>query len=254
MIAAGDLETPRPAAIFALHTFPQPVGQVALACGRCMAGVDEFRVRLYSPAGDLEQLMAKAASALRALSTAKPPAGTATFDRLVHAMEESSAPGRAVLVSCWPYTGGGHPTYHLLILASSTKPAIRARVHAQIQHTLKTVTDEMGATFDLHPTFYNPPLVNDAALVKTMMPIIETIVGSENLHRFKSPHPFVHEDFALYLDHIPGALLWLGILNPAKGITHLLHHANFDIDEEALVLGTRLAATLLWHAGQWVQP
>ena len=45
------------------------------------------------------------------------------------------------------------------------------------------------------------------------------------------------EDFARYLERVPGMFLFLGCLNPAKGITEINHSARFDIDEAALVTG-----------------
>jgi amidohydrolase len=247
MIEAGVLESPAPEAILALHVFPVPAGKVGIAQGVCLAGMDEFRVRLYSPAGNLAALMAKAASALCSISTGEVPTGPAAFDALVRSMQSGDAQSRTILVSCWPYAVEPSQDSHLLGLVSATTPVLRRRVHRQIRQTLDAVTAEMGATYDLSYTFFNPPLINDADVVAQVLPVLERILGPENVLRFQAPYPFAHEDFALYLQYAPGALFWLGIANPEKGITSMLHAPAFDVDEEALVVGTRVMAAVLWR-------
>src|SRR5437763_2401337 len=48
MLAEGALANPKPAAIFALHSFPDiPVGQVGYTEGPTYAAVDEFRIKIH---------------------------------------------------------------------------------------------------------------------------------------------------------------------------------------------------------------
>jgi amidohydrolase len=54
------------------------------------------------------------------------------------------------------------------------------------------------------------------------------------------------EDFAAYLEDVPGAFIYLGAGNPAKGIKFPWHHARFDIDEEALPVGAAVLAQSIW--------
>ena len=61
LLADGVLDAPAPEAIFALHTFPTPVGTIGIAQNACLAGMEEFRVRFYSPAGNLPGLVERAA-------------------------------------------------------------------------------------------------------------------------------------------------------------------------------------------------
>ena len=48
------------------------------------------------------------------------------------------------------------------------------------------------------------------------------------------------EDFAVYLEKIPGVYIFLGGGNPDKGLLFPQHHDSFDIDENALKTGTAL--------------
>ena len=53
------------------------------------------------------------------------------------------------------------------------------------------------------------------------------------------PLSFGAEDFADYLQHIPGCMMRLGVKYPDRPVTPL-HTPTFDIDERALPLGSRL--------------
>ncbi|HNT78438.1 MAG TPA: amidohydrolase [Anaerolineae bacterium] len=247
MLADGVLDDPTPEAIFALHVFTLPVGVVGVAEDLALAGMDEFRVRFYSPAGDLAGLIARAAAALEALSVAREPEDAAGFAELVDAMQANDALRQTVFLSCWPLPA--NPLrHHLLGLVSIPDPALRSNVQDAIRVTLTAVTDEVGGTYDLAYTFYNPPTRNDAKLVHLIKPWLAEVVEESHVLTFRAPYPFAHEDFALYQERIPGVFIWLGIANPEQGIPGVLHRPDFDIDEEALVIGTRLAATLL---AQW---
>jgi len=50
---------------------------------------------------------------------------------------------------------------------------------------------------------------------------------------------FGAEDFACYLEKVPGAFIFLGCGNEAKGIGAVNHSDRFDMDEDALGIGTR---------------
>ena len=47
------------------------------------------------------------------------------------------------------------------------------------------------------------------------------------------------EDFAFYSQYRPVCFFRLGTGNAAKGLTHAVHHPQFDIDEAALEIGVK---------------
>ncbi len=247
MLAAGVLEAPKPATTLALHVSPTPVGTIGLGAGACLAGMEEFRVSFSGRTGNLDVLTARAASALRALGSGVAPRGLATFNALVRAMRAGTVSEQDVLVSCWPLNDDLASSDHVLGLVSLPYMDMRDVMRARIRQALDNVVAEVGAAYDLRFTFFNPPLVNDATVVREMLPVLKTVVGEDNVWVFRSPYPFAHEDFALYLEHTPGAMFWLGIANPERGIASLLHAADFDVDEDALVIGVRAVTALLLH-------
>lgn len=246
MLAEDVLGAPLPEVIFALHTFPIPVGTIGLATGVCLAGMEEFIVRFHGPSENPEGAVTRAASALRTYIN-PPPTTMETFDALVRAMRAGEVSEREILVSCWPLTDFPGLEDRLLVLASFASGAARDAVRAHIRAVLDAVAAESGAIYDFTSTFGNPLLVNDDAVVREVLPLLEATVGPENVWLFRSLYPYAHEDFALYLEHVPGVLLWLGIANPEKGIASLLHASDFDVDEDALVIGVQVVTRILLH-------
>ena len=48
------------------------------------------------------------------------------------------------------------------------------------------------------------------------------------------------EDFAWYLDHVPGSMARLGVKPPGQERPHDLHQGSFDVDEDALPVAVRV--------------
>jgi metal-dependent amidase/aminoacylase/carboxypeptidase family protein len=61
---------------------------------------------------------------------------------------------------------------------------------------------------------------------------------------FSPPPQMGAEDFAYYQQKMPGFFFFLGVGNPAKKITAMVHTEYFDIDEDALPIGVRALSTV----------
>jgi metal-dependent amidase/aminoacylase/carboxypeptidase family protein len=254
MIADGALAHPCPDAIFAWHVFPMPVGWVGYTPGRCFAGMDEFLITLQGLEKYIALLKTDICTALTHLNTHLDPRDAASLARTRRTMmgldtpEATQALRETVLLSCWPdiYSGTAAP-HQILGLMSFPSVALRARTRQTVRDTLDTLTAAHDVTYDLRYTFSNPITDNDPALTLQARPVIEAVVGAEKAVAFKTLFPFSHEDFALYLDEIPGSLFWLGAANAARGIDAVWHTPEFDLDEAALVVGTKVMAAVLVH-------
>jgi metal-dependent amidase/aminoacylase/carboxypeptidase family protein len=64
------------------------------------------------------------------------------------------------------------------------------------------------------------------------------VLGPDGVSRLDLPS-LGGEDFAFYLQHVPGAMLRLGCTPPGAVPQHL-HGARFDLDERCLPLGSRI--------------
>ncbi|MNZ87877.1 hypothetical protein D3C78_1067520 [compost metagenome] len=59
-----------------------------------------------------------------------------------------------------------------------------------------------------------------------------------------TPQIMPAEDFAYYLQQVPGCFMLVGAGNKDKGIIYPHHHPMFDIDEEAMLYGACLLISM----------
>jgi amidohydrolase len=90
-----------------------------------------------------------------------------------------------------------------------------------------------------------PPVVNAAAAVSVQRAAIRAALGREALA--DTEQSMGGEDFAWYLEAVPGALARLGVRAPG-GAAFDLHQGTFDIDERALEIGVRYTVELAQEA------
>ncbi|MDF1590023.1 MAG: amidohydrolase [Desulfobacterales bacterium] len=79
---------------------------------------------------------------------------------------------------------------------------------------------------------------NTEAVSETLYDAAIKVVGKKNVSFISRTTG--GEDFALFTEKIPGALVRLGCMNPAKEIVHPLHASRFDIDESVMPLGVEI--------------
>ncbi len=239
MIKEGALENPRPSAIFGLHTGAFEVGQIAYHSGPAMASSDRFAITIRGKKshGAQPQLgvdaVVVAAECVTAIQTIR---------------SRRTDPLEPLVITIGTINGGDRHN----IIAGEVKmegtmrtmsEEVRTRSQEMMRQTLASVTSAYGASFDLQFDSPNPVTYNDPRLVDETLPTIRRIVGDANV---VSPKPFMPaEDFSLYQKVIPGFFYFLGIANKSKGLMPQWHTADFDVDEESLVVGVKVMSNVL---------
>ena len=239
MVKEGALDNPRPQAIFGLHTTGLDVGQIAYHSGPAMASSDRFTISIHGKKahGAQPQLgvdaIVIAAECITALQTIR--------SRRIDPMEPS-------VLTIGTIKGGDRNN----IIAEDVRmegtlrtlsESVRTRIQELMRQTLASVTSAYGAKFELTFEDSNPVTYNDPKLVEETLPTFRRLIGEQNL---VAPKPFMPaEDFSYYQKVIPGFFYFLGVGNKAKGLTPMWHTAEFDIDEESLVLGVKVMSSVL---------
>jgi amidohydrolase len=240
MVKEGALENPRPSVIFGLHTMPSiEAGQIAYHSGPAMASSDRFTITIRGKKshGAQPQLgvdaVVVAAECVTALQTIR--------SRRIDPIEP-------LVITVGTVNGGDR--YN--VIAGEVKMEgtmrtlnedVRMRSQELMRQTLASVTSAYGATADLQFDSPNPVTYNDPRLVEETLPTIRRLVGDANVI---APKPFMPaEDFSYYQKVVPGFFFFLGVGNKAKGITAGWHTAEFDIDEESLVVGVKVMTNVL---------
>ena len=83
-----------------------------------------------------------------------------------------------------------------------------------------------------------PYLENDPAVTASLREKALQFMGQDNV--IELPIRLTSEDFSYYSQEIPVCFFRLGVRNEEKGIVHGVHHAKFDIDEDALRTGIEM--------------
>jgi amidohydrolase len=249
MVKEGAMENPRPDAIFGLHTLPSiEAGQIAFQSGPAMAASDRFFITIHG----------------KSSHGAQPQTG---IDAVVIAAESVMAiqtihsrridPQEPLVITVGQIQGGRR--YN--IIADEVKmegtmrtfsDETRQRAQGLMREMLQNITAAYGATFDLKFEENGALTFNEPKLVEETLPTIKRVVGDQNVLSIK---PFMPaEDFSYFQKVSPGFYYFLGVGNKARGINSPWHTADFDIDEESLVVGVKVMSNVLLdyldhHAG-----
>jgi amidohydrolase len=234
MIQEGALEGVD--SIFGLHLWqPLPSGVVGLRAGPSMAQADEFEVVVQGRGGHASQPQQTVDPVVVAAHVVV--AAQTIVSRFTDPVE-------AAVVSFTTVHGG---RIHNIIPDSVTmtgtvrtfEPAIQRAVRRRLGEVCQATCGLFGATADFTYTDGYPPLVNDATSVDLVRRVASREFGAE---RCRTIAPVMGgEDFAYYLQHVPGAFAMLGI---GDNQPHPHHNARFDIDETVLPIGVRLMAAV----------
>jgi metal-dependent amidase/aminoacylase/carboxypeptidase family protein len=130
-------------------------------------------------------------------------------------------------------------TAHLGGTVRTLSEDLRRKIPLRIEHLARGVAQGMRGDIDFGYEFSYPVTANDADAADRALGVIGDLLGEEN--RLELPNPSMGaEDFAFFLQKVPGAFIWLGVGEDASG----LHTPTFAFDEEILPLGSALLTAL----------
>lgn len=236
VVAAGVLDGVE--RIFALHCDPRlDTGQVGLRVGPITAACDHIAIELAGPGGHTARphMTVDLVYALGLVITELPGLLSRRVDprsalSLVWGAVES---GRAI--NAIPSSGCVKGTLRVFDRAAwdGAEPLLRELV--------EQITAPTGAKATVTYVRGVPPVVNDADAVAAQRGAVLRGLGPAALAQ--TAQSMGGEDFAWYLEHVPGALARLGVRRPGTP-TFDLHQGTFDIDEDALDVGVRYTVEL----------
>ena len=118
----------------------------------------------------------------------------------------------------------------------------RDYAHKRIVEIVEGICAANGATCDILIDKGYPVLSNHPEQTMFADEAARELFGSDRV--FKAERLMGAEDFAYYLEKVPGTFYRLGIRNEKMGITADIHNDHFTIDEEALRTGIAMQAYL----------
>lgn len=114
--------------------------------------------------------------------------------------------------------------------------SLRENVPVMMEKIIEGICSAYGASYSfLYEKGYEP-VINDKDMVAKLTRLFRETMGVNSVKEIAPV--MVGEDFSEYLKKVPGVLIFIGAGNKEKGISYPHHHPYFNIDENALEIGT----------------
>lgn len=242
MIEAGVLKDPDVEAIFGLHVWPicQP-GQIGLGYGAIMAAPDKFELKIIGQGGHGSAPQ----ETVDAITVA-----AQVVNGLQHITSRQISPTQPVVVTIGTINGG----YRHNVIADQVKmtgtvrtlsPEVRAMIPERMEEIIGGITAAFGAEYELEYLKQYPAVVNHQKMAEYVERVGSQLLGDDGVQIISDP-VMGGEDFAYYLQRVPGAFFFLGS-NSGVETNYPLHHPQFNIDERALIYGVKMLSNLAYN-------
>ena len=232
MIKEGVLEDKAIKGIVGQHVYPElETGKIGLRSGKYMASADELHVKVIGKGGHAA-LPQHTVDAVLMAST--------IIVSLQQLVSRNAPPTVPSVLSFGKIEGLGAtnvlPDVVTLEGTFRTMDEVwREEAHKKMVRLAESIAEGMGGKCEFEVRKGYPFLTNDAKMTAETYKAAQDYVGAENV--IDLDLRMTAEDFSFYTHHTKGCFYRLGTGNIAKGITHKVHNAQFDIDEESLKIG-----------------
>jgi len=222
-------------AILALHVDPErPVGEVGVKDGALTANCDEVDFLVQGKGGH----------AARPHHSIDPIAAASQLVNTLYQFIPRSVDSRDPAVfTVGKITGGYAPnvipeSVELWGTLRTIGRDARSRIIQRIREIAHGVSEASGVTIAVN--FRNPlrSVENDPQINRSLIEAAQQVLGAGYVKTIEKPS-MGSEDFGVYLEHVPGTMFRLGCA-PHDRPAYFLHSPKFDIDERALMLGSRI--------------
>jgi amidohydrolase len=221
--------------IYGIHLWtPFPVGTAASCAGPLMAAADDFYIEITGKGGHGGMPQSTNDSVV---------AGSALVMQLQSVVSRSVDPLRPAVLTVGTIQGGSAQNViaetcrlsgTIRTFDEETRTVMKERLHEVTELTAATY----GTTAQVRYIMGYPPVVNDTHEASRFFNEAKSVFGEENVQEASKLMPA--EDFAYYLERVPGCFMFVGAGNPVKGAVYPHHHPKFDFDEDAMINAVRL--------------
>lgn len=240
IIAAGGLDGVD--VIFGAHLFTDlPLGKIGLRQGPIMAAVDVFKLTIQGKGGHGAKPHETVDSVV---------VGSQIVNQLQQIVSRRVDPLEPAVVTVGVFQAG--TAFNIIAdkariegTVRSFNPLVREKIEAEIRRIVKGVCESSHASFTMEYTHGYPALFNhkeETALVKKM---VENELGFDGL--VEIPPRMAAEDFAYYVQKVPGDFFMIGAHGEGENTCYANHHPKFDFEEKAMEIGGKVFLRLAAH-------
>lgn len=237
MIKEGVLENPSISAMIGQHVAPNiPIGKIGFRSGMYMASTDEIYLKIIGKGGH----------GAAPHQTIDPVLiGSHLIVALQQIVSRNRNPSFPSVLSFGRFIGDG--VTNVIPNEVTIEGTFRCMDEEwreeglfKIKKMAEGIANSMGAICEVKIIKGYPFLKNHPILTEKLKTSAEKYVGKENIVDLDLW--MGGEDFAFYSQHVDSCFYRLGTRNEAKGIVSGVHTPTFNIDEDALEIGTGLMA------------
>ncbi|MDD4320990.1 MAG: M20 family metallopeptidase [Acidaminococcaceae bacterium] len=228
-------------AIFGLHVDPSyECGQVGIRYGSLYSGATLFDIEINGLGGH---------GAYPEISKDPVIVASQIINNSQVIISRNTSPmENAVLSFCFMQAGDARNVIpERAYLGGTTRALNQELLLANMERLEKIVSktcDIHGCTYKINHRIMAPVLYNDLEMTKITEQAAVDIVGNDNVI-IQDHAEMGAEDFAYYCEIAPCSYFILGVSNKERGITNYCHHPKFDIDEDSLVIGASIFASIV---------
>jgi amidohydrolase len=240
MTDEGVLENPKVDAIFGAHVFPDlSIGKIGIHEKEALAAADHVIIKLIGKG---------AHGAYPHLSRDPILAAGHLITQIHSIVSRNISPLDSAVISLGKINGGTAfniipDAVEILGTARSLTPQVREQLKEKLEQVCRGVAKSFGLDCQFVFEYGYPPLVNDPQMSHLVATACGKAIGKENVEYIRPS--MGGEDFAYYLEKVPGSFFRLGCRNEKKGFVHPFHNSRFDIDEDVLPFGVEMFVRII---------
>lgn len=242
MVEEGVLEDPNVDVIYAIHVWsPLQSGKVALKEGPILAATGVFEAEIKGKGGHgayphttIDPIIPLANIVLglqTIVSRNIDPiqAGVVSVGIVKAGNAFNVIPEKAYVAGTYRY------------LEPKTGEVIKSRIREIVENICRSYKVDCNIRVEDK----TPPTINNPKATAFAKEVISELIDKNNI--VEAQPTMGGEDFAYYLQKVPGAMIILGTGNPEKGTNKPHHSPYFDVDESVLYIGTAIHIALAYN-------
>ncbi len=222
--------------VFGLHCDPSlDVGRIGLRVGPLTGAADSLRVRLTGRGGHTSRphLTQDLTYALATLVTQLPAALSRRLDPRAGASVVFGMLRAGAATNVIPASGEAAGTVRMLDAVAWSE------AEGLIRELICQIVEPYGVEAQVHYVRGVPPVVNEAGSTALLGDAVEAVLGEDAI--VSTAQSLGGEDFAWFVESVPGAMARLGTRTPG-GTTYDLHQGDLRVDDRAVGIGAKVLA------------
>jgi amidohydrolase len=240
MVVDGVLDLPVPDKSLSLHLWnDKPLGWIGITPGPVMSASDRFTVKIIGRGGH---------GAAPHIAIDPVVAGAQVITALQNIASRNIDPLQSAVVTVTSMDGAEAfnvipEVVELRGTIRTFKPEIRKIVLERFEAIVSGVSNAMGCQAEIELKSVTPAVTNDPQLTEQVFKVANEIYPQAEIST--DERTMGSEDMAFMMDDIPGCYFFVGSADHERGLDAGHHHPKFDFNEDALVTGAALMASVV---------